>query len=257
MIFELIGLFIVVICASIQLKLDYSMGEELVARRNRNVRTLVVLIWVGAAITGIGIWQTHVEDRENERAAEEREHQATKERQAISTDIQNLVRMAREDDPSLTEREALRAVQTELRNLREKASQLEHGQLGLRRYIHFANFNVLGLTGIAGEGLKENSGIASALEGAYDLIEDDNGSKYYPRCDAEGINMFANVVRDFPDFPFSHWALAICLGKQSNPQWRTHLERAKEILEHTTQIAGHHQHHDEVLQQIERFLAVP
>ena len=219
LIFGLIGLVIVVIGALIQLNLDYSLGKRLAARRQRKARILALLICVGAVTTGIGIWQTHVEDRENldrvERAAEERERQAKKERQAISNDIQDLVRLAREGDPSLTEQEALRAVLTELRNLREKASQLEHDQHGLRRYIHFADFNAFGLTGIAGKGLKETSRIASALEGAYDENEDDNGSNYSPRCDVDGINMFANVVRDFPDFPFSHWALICAWGSRA------------------------------------------
>ena len=126
LIFGLIGLVIVVIGALIQLNLDYSLGKRLAARRQRKARILAVLICIGAVTTGISIWQTHVEDRENldrvGRAAEERERQAKKERQAISTDIQDLVRLAREGDPSLTEQEALRAVLTELRNLREKAS---------------------------------------------------------------------------------------------------------------------------------------
>ena len=77
---------------------------------------------------------------------------------------------------------------------------------------------------------ESNNPIANALEGAYDEKEGDNGPNYTPRCDAQGINMFANVVRDFPDFPFSHWALALCFAKESNPQWRTHAERAKHLL---------------------------
>ena len=163
--------------------------------------------------------------------------------------------LARDRDPSLTEQEALRTVSTELRNLRENASQLEHELHGLRRYSYIAKYNVLGLTGIYGIGLKESTPIANALEGAYDEIEGDNGPKYSPRCDAQGINIFANVVRDFPDFPFSHWALAACFREESNLQWRTHAERAKEIFEHTTKIAGHHSHHDEALPQIEQLLA--
>ena len=259
LIFGLIGLVIVLIGTLIQLYLNYFLRDRPAALQQRWAWRLAVVTCLVAVATGIGFWQTHVEDRGEvdrvERAAQERGQQAQKERQAISIKIQDLVTLARDRDPSLTELEALHTVSTELRNLRENAFQLEDELHGLRRYMHFAEFNAFGLTGKAGKGLKETGRIARALEGAYDENEDDNGPNYSPRCDAEGINMFANVVRDFPDFPFSHWALTMCLGKQGNPQWRTHAERAKEILEHTTQIAKHHPHHDEALQQIERLLA--
>ena len=143
------------------------------------------------------------------------------------------------------------------RELRERASQLEYKLEGFRQYGNIAKYNAFGLTGLAapGSGLKENSPIADALEGAYIEIEGKGGLRSYPRCDAQGINMFANVVRDFPDFPFGYWALAVCFSEESNPQWRTHAERAKEIFEHTTKIAGHKPQHDEALQEIERLLA--
>ena len=252
------GLVVVVIGALIQLNLDYSLEERLVARRKRRTRVLVVLICVGAVTTGIGIWQTQVEDREEldrvERAAQGREDQAKKERQAISIDIQDLVKLAREGDPSLTEQEALRTVLSELRILREKSSKFEYELQGLRRYSDMAKHNAFGLAMGAGEGLKENNPIGNALDGAYEMKEGDNGKRFAPRCDAQGINMFANVVRDFPDFPFSHWSLATCFQMAGNPQWRAHAERAKEIFEHTTKIAGHDPNHDEAFQQIKRRL---
>ena len=264
--FDLIGLAIVLIGTLIQYRLDYFMRNSPAELQQRWARILAVLTCVFIVVTGFDFWQTHVEDRERlhrveraaaerELAAQEREQQAQKERQAISFYIQDIVTLARERNPALTEQEALRTVSTELRNLREKTSQLEHDLDGLRRYNYIAKYNVLGISGKYGKEFKESSPISRALEGAYDEKEGDNGSSYSPRCDAEGINMYANVVRDFPDFPFSHWALTICLGKQGNPQWRTHAKRAKEIFEHTTQIANHHPHHDVVFQQIERLLA--
>ena len=257
--FGLIGLVIVLSGTLVQLRLDYFLRNHSPALQQRWARILAVLTCVGVVTTGIGFWQTHVEDRVElarvERATQEREQQAQKERQTISIKIQDLVTLARDRDPSLTELEALHTVSTELRNLRGKASQLEHDLDGLRRYSYIAKYNVLGISGKYGKEFKEISPISRALEGAYDEKEGDNGSSYSPRCDAEGINMYANVVRDFPDFPFSHWALTICLGKQGNPQWRTYAKRAKEIFEHTTQIANHHPHHDVVFQQIERLLA--
>ena len=256
--FGLIGLAIVLSGTLIQLRLDYFLRNRPAELQQRWARIVGVLTCVGAVATGVGFWQTHVEDREEmgrvERATQEREQQAQKERQAISFDIQDLVTLARDRDPSLTEQEALRTVSTELRNLREKASQLEYELHGYRRYSYMAKHNAFGLALGAGKGLKENNPIANALKGAYKITEGDNGKRFGPRCDAQAINKFAKVVRDFPDFPFSHWALATCFQEEGNSQWRTHAERAKEILEHTTKIAGHRPVHDEALQQMERRL---
>ena len=62
------------------------------------------------------------------------------------------------------------------------------------------------------------------------------------------------MASKFPDFPFAHWALVLCLGQAGSPLWRGHAERAMNILEHTTRIAGHHPQHDEVRTKLKRIL---
>ena len=54
----------------------------------------------------------------------------------------------------------------------------EHELQGLRRYSRVAKYSALGLTGIAGEGLKKNSPIARALEGAYIKVVKETGPDY-------------------------------------------------------------------------------
>ena len=256
---ELIALAVILTAALVQLSLEHFWPKEPTWRRRCWTYILVVFVIAGAIANGIGAWQTHVnqtEARERiERAGKEREQQAQKERQEISEKIQNLVTLARERDPNLTEQEALRTISTEVRTLRERTSQLENELQGLRQYSKVARYSALGLTGIAGPGLKENSPIARALEGAYIKVENGTGPDYYPRCDAQGLALFASVAKEFPDFPFSHWALAKCLNQMGNPQWRTHAERAMTILQHTTRISERSPHHDQARAQMEQLLS--
>ena len=256
---ELIGLALVLTAAVVQLCLEHFWRERPAQLRSRWVYLLAVLVIAGALANEIGAWQTRAavrEERERiERTAKEHEQLARRERQEISANIQDLVTLARERDPGLTEQEAVRTVTTEVRTLRERTSQLEHELRGFRRYSKVAKYSALGLTGIAGEGLKENSPIARALEGAYIKTEGETQPQYQPRCDDQGLARFENVAREFPDFPFSHWALAICLKKAGNPQWRAHAERAMKIFEHTTRIGERSPHHDQAREQMEQRLA--
>ena len=255
----LIGLAVVLGAAVVQLCLEHFWRERSARLRRRWAYILGVLVIAGAIANELDTWQRQAEEREEreqiELAASARERQARLERQEISVNIQDLVTLARERDPSLTEQEALHTVTTEVRTLRERTSQLEHELQGLRRYSKVAKYSALGLTGIAGEGLKENSPIAHALEGAYIKIEGETGPEYQPRCDAQGLARFAKVAREFPDFPFSHWALAKCLRQAGNPQWRVHAERAMTIFEHTTRIGERSPHHDQARKQMEQLLA--
>lgn len=97
------------------------------------------------------------------RRANKQEEQASRERQQISQRIQELVLLAREIDPGLTEEEALVVVSAELRRLRGRTSQLETELAGLRRYRQVAKYNQHGVTERAGMGIRETSPIARDL----------------------------------------------------------------------------------------------
>ena len=255
----LVGLFLVLGAAVVQLCLEHFWRERPARLRRQWAYILGLLVIVGAMANELDTRQRQAEERKGrervEQIANAREQQARRERQEISANIQGVVALARERDPGLTEQEALRTITTEVRTLRERTGQLEHELQGLRRYSKVAKYSALGLTGIAGSGLKENSPIARALEGAYIKMDGEAGPNYYPRCDAQGLSRFTNVARQFPDFPFSHWALAKCLKKVGNPQWRAHAERAMTIFEHTTRIGERSPHHDQARKQIEELLA--
>ncbi len=121
---QLVALAVVLVAALVQLSLDHFWRERPESQRRRWARLLVGFVVVGALMNGVGIWLV-------ERSAKTREIQAQRERQAISTQIQTLVTLARERDPNLTEEEALRTITNEVLALRQRASQLEHDLSGL------------------------------------------------------------------------------------------------------------------------------
>ena len=230
------------------------------AARKRRWLNLALFLVIAAGIVATNL----INHRENMRAEEERltsaratherEERARQERDSISNGIKELANLVGAIDPGLTDEQALNTIGNEIHRLREKASNLEGDLEGLRRYSGMAELNILGLTGKFGVGLSESSPLSRALEGAYEEIEDGAEMTYRPNCSPAGVARLEDVTTKFPDFPFAHWALAMCLGQEGNPLWRTHLEQALAILDHTTRIAGHHANHDEVRAKLIGFL---
>ena len=214
--------------------------------RRRWARALIALITAGAITDGVVTLRTHGEEQHRqERIAR------------IDRGVNKLVELARERDPGLTEQEALSEISTEVRTLREKTSELERELEGVKRYSNVAELNAFGLSGKirAGSGLKETSVISLTLEGAYDRKEVEGQARFFPRCDNKGIAAFRKATEVNSDFPFSYWALAICAEDAGDERWRTYADGAVKILKHTTQIAGHHGHHDEALNELKKLLA--
>lgn len=235
----------ILVLALIGSGLEYHWQIQRSETRRSWVYTLLGFILVGAVVNAIVIVQSHGEQRDlQERIAR------------IDEGVVELVNLAREQDPNLTEHEALKKIVSEVRTLRGRTSNLERELEGVKRYGSVAKLNGYGLSGRIGpgSGLKETSVISQALEGAY-LREEVGGQvRRRARCDDKGIAAFRRAVKINPDFPFSHWALAMCAVGAGGKEWRTHAERAVTILEHTTQIAGHHRDHDEALQALRRLL---
>ena len=136
--------------------------------------------------------------------------------------------------------------------LTRQAEELQAEIEGIQRYSSVARLNVLGVTGRVGRGsgLKEQSSISRALEDAY-IMEADTVRGL--RCDR--LSQFEKVIEIEPDFPFAHHAISWCAKRAGNPLWKVHADRAAEIYEHTTKLAGHHRDHDSNYANLKRLLA--
>ena len=225
--------------------LEHKWRNRRTSARRRWAGLLFVIIIAVSIVNGGVTWHLHSEEQEQQQRIER-----------IDQGVVELVNLARERDPTLTEQQALREIGSEVRTLRERTSKLEHELEGVKRYGEVAKLNGLGLSGRIGpgSGLKETTAISQALEEAYVTREVGGRAKHFPRCDHKGLAAFIRATEINPDFPFSHWALAICASEAEDEEWRRYAERAVTILEHTTQIAGHHGHHDDVLEELRNLL---
>jgi hypothetical protein len=86
--------------------------------------------------------------------------------------------------------------------------------------------------------------ISQAVEGTW-LSPAEN--RFRPVCNEAALEKSRNAIQQFPDFPFTYYALAYCLEKQGSPEWRPYAEKAVTIFEQTTTIGGHQKSHDECL----------
>ena len=242
---KLAGNGFVLVVAAIGWGLENKWRDRRTRVRRRWTQVLLATIIAGSIINGVITWHAHDQMQvQRERIVR------------IDQGVKELVKLGRERDPRLTEPEALNEVIEEVQNLRKRASELEGELQGVKRYSNVAELNALGLSGKIrpGSGLRETSAISLVLEEAYVRMELEGEERLLPRCDTIGVAAFKAAARLNPDFPFAHWALAVCAEKDRNPSWRTYAERAVTILEHTTQMAGHNQNHDEALEELRKLL---
>ena len=225
--------------------LEHKWKDRQTRARRRWAGLLFVLIIAGSIVSGGVTWHSHIGEQEQQQRIKK-----------IDEGVVELVKLARERDPTLTEQQALREIGSEVRTLRERTTKLERELGGVKRYGAVAKLNGLGLSGRIGpgSGLKETTAISRALAEAYVAREVGGRTKHFPRCDQEGLAAFRKATEVNPDFPFSHWGLATCARKAGDDEWRRYAERAVAILEHTTQIAGHHGNHDDVLEELRNLL---
>ena len=251
--------------AAVAVYSEWSTERKKKQRRRAKLLTAVYVIVAAASVAGLVY--DHVDQAARTAATEEeaeRERQgrqqaerdaaaARLERQNIAGSVQQVVDYMLELDPTLTEQQALDRVVAEFDDLRELSADLEDQLAGLRTYSDVAELNVLGDPGVAGLGLSYSSALTRALEGAWA----ERDGRHYPRCDQASLAKFSAAVESRPTFPFTHYALSECAFEAGDDTWRQHAERAVEILRHTTELAGHHSHHDEVYRVLRGRLEEP
>jgi len=95
-----------------------------------------------------------------------------------------------------------------------------------------------------------NSPLSRMMDGTYKL--DGDTFTFYRTPEAE--TQLRKVIASYPEFPFAHYALALCLRDRGDRAWRAEIKRAKQILQITTSLPGHQQDHDDALKRINRIL---
>jgi len=124
--------------------------------------------------------------------------------------------------------------------------------VAIRDYSAVALLDALGNPPNMGPGsdIKIQNELTSLLEGMFSI----RNGKIHMRKDQEAEARYRKIIAKFPNFPFGHYFLALCLRDRGDPQWRGHAEHAVDILRMTTQIDGHNQNHDEILSKLTSWL---
>ena len=129
-----------------------------------------------------------------------------------------------------------------------RVSDLEQQIVHVRDYSSIAQLDGLGNPpgyGIGSDHIMDNE-LTRLIKGTY-TIEDE---KISMERDASSEEVYRIIVKKFPKFPFGYFYLALCLRGRGDERWKIHAKDAIDILEKTTKIDGHHNHHDETLIKI-------
>ena len=240
---KLLAQISVLAIAAIVWGLDHKWRDRRTRSHRRWIQLLLAAIFLGSALAIATTWDSHLAEQANQQRVAR-----------IDEGVTKLVSMAREQNPTLSEQDALNEVVKELRTLRGRTSELQFQLQGLKRYGSVAELNVFALKGMAGSGISESSPLSTALANAYVTTNRAGQQTIFPRCDGIGTAALRNAATLSPDFPFPHWGLAVCAHSQGKPTWRAHAKRAIETLQHTTQIAGHKPDHDQALAELTALL---
>jgi hypothetical protein len=131
-----------------------------------------------------------------------------------------------------------------------ESDKLSHDLEAVRDFSEAASLTPQGTHGLAGAGLKEVTPLSQLLDGAWIQQE----GRLYPSCDSVSLEKFRTAIDSYPRFPFSYYALAICLHSRSVSAWKQYAERAIDIFEKTTKVAGHQPSHEQALAQLREYL---
>jgi hypothetical protein len=137
-----------------------------------------------------------------------------------------------------------------LAKLGVKLQELQAGLETLSNYQDVARLGPLGTTGLVKAPLQEGSPLIELLKNAWE----ERADGWSPKCTTEAIGKFQEATRRFSDFPFSYYALAVCLKEKGDPEWRGYAEKAASIFGKTTSLKEHQPSQDRALQQLRLLL---
>jgi len=150
-------------------------------------------------------------------------------------------------DEVLTDTRELRT--TAVQNNRQLAAAQQE-LAATKRYAYLATLTFNGTPVVHGDVMISND-ISRATEGTW---FEPTETTARPVCTPVALQKDRTATRLFPDFPFTFYALAYCLQREADPEWRSYAEKAAAIFEQTTTIGGHIPMHDELLGYLRQLL---
>jgi hypothetical protein len=133
----------------------------------------------------------------------------------------------------------------------KRIQQLKDDVAATKRYTYVAGLTFNGMVYTKGD-VTMPTEISQAVQGTW---YEPSPDRFRPVCDTATLQSNRIAIRQFPDFPFTYYAIAYCMEKQGVQEWRTYAEKAVALFEQTTTIGGHQRSHDDSLAYLRQLLS--
>lgn len=130
--------------------------------------------------------------------------------------------------------------------IRKQLTGLSKNLQELKSYQHYSTFNILGQPFNAGFGISIESDLIKRMT----RVLNKSDKKVELKVEKSTFYALDSITKAYPNFPFGFYFLALLDKSYALPSWRKNAERAIEILNVTTSIEGHHNHHDMALKNL-------
>ena len=120
----------------------------------------------------------------------------------------------------------------------------------VKKYAYVSTLTFNGMVYTGGD-VKMPTEVSVSIEGTWQEVGPDT---FRPVCEAAALERSRLAIIQFPDFPFSYYALAYCMERSGDPGWRAYAEKAVAIFEQTTKITGHQKSHEQCLAYLRQHL---
>jgi hypothetical protein len=216
-----------------------------------NVLLVLGLILAACGTFGVNYFRGRVEAERIE-AARARERDAEANAGTLRSQVTELV--AGKDELLHQNQELSGLVKSLKGTVGEREATIERLQAevdAVRRFNYIATLTMNGSPYMKGD-VTVTTAISRLVEGTWREVSDNS---FRPICEPAAVQKNRAAIQQFPEFPFTYYALAYCLQKQADPQWRVFATQAVAIFEKTTAINGHTEYHDQCLAYLRQLLA--
>jgi hypothetical protein len=130
--------------------------------------------------------------------------------------------------------------------------ELKNEVSSVRDFSYIATLSFSGTSDLPDSGvLSLVTELARMVAGIFQYVEPE---QYVPNCSDEALERARSTIAKYPKFPFTYYALAVCLRDRGDNEWRTYASQAMQILEKTSKIDGHHWSHNVALNNLRDIL---
>ena len=97
-------------------------------------------------------------------------------------------------------------------------------------------------------------GVAGPLGNPFNNDISYNGEILSHKCDSGALNDYKSIIKQYPQYPFPYYYVAMCLKKQKDPSWKSYALKGIELFTKTTSIPKHSVTHDDGLKLLKEVI---